>query len=439
MNRNLFPNFPQIPTSELESALRKAAGPSNFVEYGAISLRLASAVPQFYGSKPAVLPWKLFSLSPEGPSLPFADVKACKPNEIIRFLRGQSLRAPFMLIQVRPADLIRERAILIELFKRFLTRDFDEKRFEWLYHANPCGSARAWVACESVGSAVIGAAAAFPRRISFSGVEKEGWVLGDFCLDERYRSLGPALQLQRACLEVTRDSSGAFCYDFPSERMMAIYKRLGVTQTGIMVRWARPLRATRRIESVVRSKTLAKALAAPVEIALTYRGWKGDREAGDLQLHEGQCDEEFDLLNDRVCRMPGIFTIRTAKYLNWRYLANPTAKCEILTARREGALVGYAVFTSFGNEGRIVDLCSEDAPGLIGLLLAGVVQELSPRGIETISLNAWEFHPWSHVFERAAFRRRETAPVVTYAPQDSQMFGSKHQPSWYLMQGERDI
>jgi hypothetical protein len=137
--------------------------------------------------------------------------------------------------------------------------------------------------------------------------------------------------------------------------------------------------------------------------------------------------------------MPGIYTVRTAKYLNWRYLANPTEKCEILTARREGALLGYAVFTSLGTEGRIVDLCARNQGGLIGLLLAGVVQKLSRRAVETVSMNAWEFHPWSQIFKRAGFIRREAAPVVTYAPQDPQMFGSTQQASWYLMQGDRDI
>jgi hypothetical protein len=88
-----------------------------------------------------------------------------------------------MPVQVRPADLIQERAILLELFKRLLTKDFDQGRFDWLYFDNPCGLARAWVASEGAGGGIIGAAAAFPRRISFSGTEKCGWVLGDFCLD----------------------------------------------------------------------------------------------------------------------------------------------------------------------------------------------------------------------------------------------------------------
>jgi GNAT superfamily N-acetyltransferase len=343
-----------------------------------------------------------------------------------------------MSVQVRPANLVGERVALIELFRRLLTPESDEKRFEWLYRASPHGTARVWVACESSDGAVIGAAAAFPRRISFRGQERLGWVLGDFCIDERYRSLGPAVQLQRACLDVAAATPGTFCYDFPSKGMMAIYKRLGIGPAGTLVRWAKPLHATRKIESVVRSRSLAKALGVPAEIALAQRGWKGDRTAGTLQLHEGACGEEFDALNARVCQQPGIFSVRTAEHLNWRYLAHPSAKHEVLTARRGGVLIGYAIFTQQGDEARVVDLCSADEPSLIALLLAGVVRQVRPRGVATVSMNAGDSHPWNAVFERAGFKRREASPVVTYAPGEPLLFSSEQLAAWYLMQGERD-
>jgi len=73
--------------------------------------------------------------------------------------------------------------------------------------------------------------------MTFDGKEKRGWVLGDFCFGERFRSLGPALQLQRACLESLAQEPNAFTYDFPSQSMMAIYKRIGIAQSGSLVRW----------------------------------------------------------------------------------------------------------------------------------------------------------------------------------------------------------
>ena len=72
----------------------------------------------------------------------------------------------------------------------------------------PHGEARAWLAIDGDQETVIGVAAAFPRRFYAKRQTKSlpgCWVIFVFTL--QYRSLGPALQLQRACLGV-RESNG---------------------------------------------------------------------------------------------------------------------------------------------------------------------------------------------------------------------------------------
>jgi hypothetical protein len=205
---------------------------------------------------------------------------------------------------------------------------------------------------------------------------------------------------------------------------------------GALVRWAKPLKVPQRIKKIFGSR-ITRAIDAPAKAVLARLGWKGDRRAADLQLHTGHCDEEFSILNRQVCRQPGIFTDRTSQYLNWRYLDHPLVKHEILAARRNGSLVGYAVFTQSGDQASIVDLCSLGKPDLVGHMLAGVLDLLRPRGVGTVSMTIGCTHPWSSIFERVGFRRRETSPVVTYAPADGALFQRNGSP-WYLMQGERD-
>jgi GNAT superfamily N-acetyltransferase len=342
-----------------------------------------------------------------------------------------------MRIQVRPADLSRDRLLLINFLRQHLTADSNSCRFDWLYAANPCGAARAWLALDLNDGSLVGAAAAFPRRLNFSGEQKMGWVLGDFCIDPGYRSLGPAMKLQRACLDGIGAPSQAFCYDFPSQTMLAIYTRLGMAQTGALVRWAKPLGLPDRVKKMFGSRVLRRAMEAPAKSVLSKLGWKGDRRAADLQLQVGRCEEEFNILNQQVCGQPGIFTDRTAEYLNWRYLGHPLIKHEILAARRDGALVGYAVFAQAGDQARIVDLCSLTRPGLVAHMLARVLDLLGSRGMASVSMNVGSAHPWSPVFERVGFRRREASPVVTYAPGNGSLFQTSRSP-WYLMQGERD-
>src|SRR5258706_11306454 len=89
----------------------------------------------------------------------------------------------------------------------------DEKRFEWLYIENPHGPARTWVAIDESKDSVVGIASAFPRRLLVKGQAVAGHVLGDFGVDPQYRTLGPAVQLQKACLAAFQ---GGPAYDFPS-------------------------------------------------------------------------------------------------------------------------------------------------------------------------------------------------------------------------------
>src|SRR6266851_6306435 len=101
-----------------------------------------------------------------------------------------------MGITIRDADLKADREEIIRFVHENLTPNSDGRRFDWLYLENPYGHARAWMAVDELGR-TVGQAAAFPRHFSIGGSPHRVWVLGDFCVARGYRSLGPALQLQR--------------------------------------------------------------------------------------------------------------------------------------------------------------------------------------------------------------------------------------------------
>jgi hypothetical protein len=342
-----------------------------------------------------------------------------------------------MSVQISSGSLESHQADLIALFKRYLAPDFDENRFDWLYRQSPYGPARVWVASDHGTGTIVGAAAAFPRSFYFQGTRKMGWVLGDFCLAEQYRSLGPAIQLQRACLNAIV-APYEFCYDFPSKAMMAIYKRLGIIQTSSLVRWAKPLRIENRLESVVRSKSVARTLGRIGNVLLASRGWKGPKDACEVQLHQGPCGEEFTILDQLLGKNTGVRAERTAQYVNWRYLASPSKAHAILVARRNGVLAGYSVVRNEPEGARIVDLVSVDEPAVIARLIDGAVRTSKLGGAKTVSLATGESHTWSRLFERAGFRRRERSPIVVVTSTTTTIKDTDFRTDCRLSEGDRD-
>ena len=343
-----------------------------------------------------------------------------------------------MPIRIRPADLDADAEELINLFHRHFSTESDSARFRWLYRDGVCGPARVWVAVEKENGRIVGSAAAYPRRLSFNGKDRLGFVLGDFCIDEKYRSLGPSIQLQRACLTALQEPPFEFIYDFPSRGMMAVYKRLGMEQSGELVRWARPLRVEQRLLGVVRSKGLARGLGILANPLLKRRGWRGDKNLCDLSLQQGPCGGEYSRLDNEIQNNAGVRTSRRAEYLNWRYFGTSAVRHEILTARRAGKLMGYVVSKPGVEDARIVDLCSVDEPGVIARLLFGAVERMRAQGAVTVSLNAGSAHPWNKLFERAGFQRREGSPIVVVVAPGSSIARTEFEHNWFVMQGERD-
>jgi hypothetical protein len=344
-----------------------------------------------------------------------------------------------MGITVRPADLEHDQNTLIETFARYLNPLSGGRRFYWLYLNGVHKPAQAWLAVETERNSTCGAAAAFPRRFYSGNDEVLGWVLGDFCLDPQYRSLGPALQLQRACLSMLENSDGAFCYDFPSASMVAVYKRLGFSVAGQMLRLAKPLRVDRKVKEMIQNRAARRVVSTLGNTLLKIASPRAKAdEALEIAIQQGSCGEEFTRLAEAQRGNFCFCLQRSAAYLNWRYVNNPLARHEIVTARRDGRLVGYLVWTQAGEDASIVDLFGEEDRGMVRRLAAEVTALALKRGVMTLGVSMNEAHPWRSLFSEMGFRLRDSAPVMIIP---SKSFIGKIDPEltgWYLMQGDRD-
>lgn len=340
-----------------------------------------------------------------------------------------------MAIAIRPADLQKDKAALIAAQSAYLTPAADEARYDWLYLNNPLGPAKAWMAVETATGKTIGTSAAFPRQARVEGRDLAGWVLGDFCLCENYRSLGPALQLQRATLAAIADSQ-EFCYDFPSRQLSALYQRLGIAPAARMVRMIKPLRLERKFERLS-SKNTARVLGFLATAVLRLRDIAiGSTKTWEFELHQGRCGVEFTRLYLQALPLSQrIEIVRTAEYLNWRYLSHPTVKHQILTARKKGELHGYLVFNT-GEDGKtyIHDWCTGDNPRVLAVLIRDLCRRLRRDRFRTLTAFVMDSDPRRRLLAAMGFWSRESSPVMVHWQE-----ADAAPDNWLLVHGDRDM
>jgi hypothetical protein len=337
-------------------------------------------------------------------------------------------------LTVRAADLVADRDLIIETLRRHLNPRSDGVRFDWLYLSNPYGKAAAWIAQE--GGDTVGMASAFPRRVVFQGADRTCWVLGDFCIDPRYRALGPAVQLNRACLSGVDRGAVTFCYDFPSVSMMAVYRRLGIEPFGRVTRFSKVLRWGARLRASS-SNAVVRGVLGWIGSLADLRPSRRTRTDGvDVAVHGGDCDGAFDGLNHfQRTRFP-IYLERSAAYLGWRYRRNPLARYEILTARRGLELAGYAVLMRNGTDAVIADVSARDDVATFALL-DDLAERLRGSGTATVSAPVLSSHPIVPLLLRTGFRAREESPVIFYGCPDAGR-GPDAGTKWPLGYGDRD-
>jgi len=343
-----------------------------------------------------------------------------------------------MPIVVRLADLSADRDLLLDGLKNWLSPQADERRFDWLYLSNPFGRARTWLAVDSVSGGLVGALSAFPRRFFRDGRQVQGCVWGDFFVDPKFRSLGPALQLQKVALSATDGKPWELTYDFPSQTMTALYSRLGIEVHSQLVRFAKPLRMDRLLTSRVLPTWLTNGIAVIGNAVLRATARRFYRTPGTtITVQEDPCSEEFTELALGVLRPIGIDVERSAEYLNWRYRNHPYTRHRLYTLRDGTRLAAYAILVQNESDAAVMDLVGSDETSLQQLLLT-IERDLRRLGTMVLSVSVSQGHPFEQLLRSLGFRERESHPIICYTPQGSNGREVSALANWYFMDGDRE-
>ena len=345
-----------------------------------------------------------------------------------------------MGVIVRLANLERDRRVIIELVARYLNARSTELRYEWMYLKNPNGPARVWLAEDGSDGRVVGMASAFPRRMVYRGHDILGWVLGDFCIAEGRRTLGPAMQLQRAIVDDVNSGMADLFYDFPSRAMMAVYRRLGIDYTRELVRFTKLLRIDGWTERAISGSYPVRAIskAGNVVLRLLDSVQTGDRSISVDEVVGHEVGEEYGHVWTQAEEQFGLCVRRSAQYLSWRYLQNPGGVTTMLAARRNGKLLGFSVAAQEGRSALLLDCVVGGDQGAAKAMLRTMSAQFRDQGLERLDVSTFPGTWWANQLAGLGFVPRESSPVVAYlSTQARNRFGPLDM-QWVVMPGDRD-
>jgi hypothetical protein len=259
-----------------------------------------------------------------------------------------------MHLSVRQVSFADDRQEMLDV----LTRNFgpvQEARFNWRHIENPAGECWSWFMYDKATNATVAMATVFPRHMRVNGKLLRGGQVGEFAVDPNYRSLGPAVMLQRTTFEPVNSGELAFCYDCPPhDQGMSTFVRLGMRPNCEVLRYALPLRSEEYFAKRLGTGVWTKPLVAAADLYLRMRTSKPCPPGLDIERYERPFDDEFTDLDELASNSGTIRSSRSARDLNWRYVADPLAslcpaggpagKYQVFVARRGGELKAFIVF-----------------------------------------------------------------------------------------------
>ncbi|MBP7776546.1 MAG: hypothetical protein KA371_05410 [Acidobacteria bacterium] len=234
-----------------------------------------------------------------------------------------------------------DRRALEALYRRTLGVEAAERlklTWQWERRQNP-GSRGAvdapWVVRE--GTAIVGALAPQPVRVSVSGTERRGaWLVNPVVAAERDRQGLHELLLRAA----HRDHDVTLASNL-SDSTRAVLDRLRLPAAVTLPCLVKPLsrRALRRPDWPQPVNRLVSAVTLPiVKVVARQRPLRESVEV--VRRLDTSADELWTRAADKIT----LAVRRDAAYLNWRFAEPPHVRYAIAVLRRQGAAAGYVVY-----------------------------------------------------------------------------------------------
>jgi len=322
--------------------------------------------------------------------------------------------APLPSYGVEVGDVVRDRETVLAIWRGNLGDPARiEAKYDWFYRDCPYGEPLLCVLRDRASGAAVGVAAAGPRRMQAGGRALRAGVLVDMAVLPAHRSLGPALVLQQGLMEAA-STRFDLVYGFPNPKAAPVFKRVGYTQLGEMVRHARVLRHARYLERRV-PRAVAQLAGPVVDLGVACEdAW---RRRGDARIATRWVDragDEMTTLWASAQAPAAALAVRDRDLLGWRFDRAPLPPTRYLELRERagGALRAWFACQVEGDMLHVADCWSADAANGVGRdAIDALLESARYDGHAAVSVQLAGAASTLAGWQDAGFRARGRRPV----------------------------
>jgi len=318
------------------------------------------------------------------------------------------------------------------------------QRYEWNYENYPYIDARCWLTKHENSNSLVGSAALFPRRVFIKGEPVYAAIAGDFAIDKKHRTFGPALKLQKEIQLQVKDTEFRFIYGIPNILSKELFLRIGYKEIGKFNRFVKILKteykSKRYLHTSLRYKIPSRVIDFLIKnISKEKRYRKNFKYSVEMPEF---FDDRFDKLWKKSSRQFNIIGERTSNFLNWRYKQSTSQDYKIFCIlENKKDILGYIVYYFKDNMCHIVDMLFVMSEGAIDALLAKFALFIRDHGIGSISIYYLGNKSIEMRLKKFNFYKvkKEDKNVIIYNPNYKFETNLLDSENWHFLEGDNDI
>ncbi len=288
----------------------------------------------------------------------------------------------------------------------------------------------------------IGNICTFYRDFNYFGKRMKVGIFGNLVIDEKYRSLQPALILTKGNAKKSVDSL-PFLYVFPNEKAIGVFKISGFKIIGDLIRYAHINSYNcflgERLPVIGNIAGSFIDLVKKIFFSIQYMIKANNYTSRIENTFSSSLKKLFknSLLSEFICNY------RDNEYMNWRYIDNPEYDFQILNCYRkkekEEELVATCVFDVDKNVLFIRDLIFKDEKSFY--IVIGALKKWSTKNnIKSISIRFMGASIVKRLLKHNGFYERESGRVVVTKTNNKSMLANlTDHNNWFILDGDEDI